>query len=169
MKKTILILMGYVLAIAAAPSFAGDGPISMWFAQPPEEVSGMLVNMCAEHNSTVIEQDSYHVVCSRQDNSLKGALAQVMIGNAYSTTPELKVRLNLVRQGANTKVIASQWIETVMAFGQVRTSPVTGVKQTAALREALRTAGGDEVAPSSGAAFTAGDPLVVPVPATPAP
>lgn len=169
MKKALSILVAAAAAGVGAPSLAGDGPISMWFAAPPEEVAGLIVNMCAEHEAVVTEQDAYHVICSRQDNSLKGSLAQALIGNSYSTTPELKVRLSLVRQGANTKVIASQWIETVMAFGQVRTSPVTGVKQTAALRDALRSAGGDEVAPSTGAAFTKDNPLIIQTPAPLAP
>ena len=152
----------------ASPSHAADGPITAWFAGSSEEVSATLANMCAEHNSMVIEQDAYHLVCSRQDSSLKGTLAQVLIGNSYSTTPELKVRFSLLKQGVNTKVLASQWIETVMAFGQVRTVPLTSVKHSAALRDAMMAAGGSYDPPSTGAAFTKDNPLIIQVPAAPA-
>lgn len=44
----------------------------------------------------------------------------MIVGNAHSTPPIIKAKFVFIKTGEDIKVIASQWIETIMAFGQLR-------------------------------------------------
>lgn len=79
---------------------------------------------------------------------MSGILAQALIGNSRSTTPELKIRFGLIRSGKYIRVQATQWIETQMAFGQVQRQQLDGRKQIQSLRDALGSLGGTPVIPS---------------------
>jgi hypothetical protein len=69
-----------------------------------------------------------HVLCGKMMSGFKGALAQVLIGNSYSTTPELKARFQAVAVPTGTRVQVVQWVETQMAFGQIRRQELNGSK-----------------------------------------
>jgi len=76
-----------------------------WFAETPEEISSRLAGACADRGGSVVEQDNFHVLCQKTAEGLRGAMAQVLVGNAYSTTPEIKVRFSIIK-GPQTRVIA---------------------------------------------------------------
>lgn len=140
----------FTIALAmlpAANAHAGDEPVVVWFAMPPDEVSEVIANICADRGAMVVEQDRSHVLCSQVTSGLKGALTQFLIGNAYSTTPEVKVRFALLKNGSSTRVLAEQWVETQMAFGQLRREPVMGRKNIDRLRAALIGEGGQLTRP----------------------
>lgn len=150
-SRPIAAMIG-LLAITAAS--AAEGPTDAYFAEEPNAVSARLADMCMDRQYLVVEQDEHHVLCSKETSGLKGILAQVLIGNAYSTTPVIKMRFALARGRANTRVQASGWIETQMAFGQMRQIPLDGRKQQGELMAALISAGGSEF------------PVAVPAPAS---
>lgn len=160
--------MRLILGVAAAsllvttPAFAAESPVSVWFDKPVEEVSAILGNLCADRNGIVIEQDNYHLLCSRTENGFKGALAQALLGNSSSTTPEVKVRFSFIRQPNSVRVVASQWIETQMAFGQVRRSELNGRRNNQNMIDMLTGLGATTVPPAPPAAA----PATVPVPQT---
>ncbi|MEP6785931.1 MAG: hypothetical protein ABI898_09345 [Sphingomonadales bacterium] len=129
-------------------AFAKPAPIPIAYFKPDAlGLSERLAGLCIDRNSAVIEQDEVHVLCSRTIDGLQGAFAQVIVGNSYSTTPELKVRFSIVRSEKFFRVQASQWIETQMAFGQVRRAPLDGKKQTENILQLLEGVGGNRTPP----------------------
>ena len=144
--KSILLLGA---CLAAVPAIAAEAPPSAWFDKSAEEVSALLAGVCADRNAMVIEQDNFHIVCSRTEDGFKGALAQVIMGNRYSTTPETKVRFAILKLPQGVRVIASQWVETQMAFGQVRRVELNNRKNNATMHDLLASIGGMETPPAA--------------------
>lgn len=147
----LAIFTGSVGAITAVPAMAqpsrDDGPIQIWFAGSQEDVGARLANLCIDRNALVIEQSSHHVLCSRATSGFDGALARVIVGNTYSTQPELKFRFSLVQDRGSVRVQAVQWLETQMAFGQVRRSELDGRRHRSDFRRVLIDAGGSPTRP----------------------
>ena len=52
-------------------------------------------------------------------------MAQLLVGNAYSTTPQSKIRFSIGKVNDDVKVWADAWIESQMPGGQVNQMPVT--------------------------------------------
>jgi len=69
----------------------------------------------------VIESTPNQVLCGKTLTGSDAFLAQMAIGNSYSTTPQRKIRFTIYKMGDDVKVTAQQWVETQMAFGQVQT------------------------------------------------
>lgn len=149
-----------VLVLAATPALAEDRPPpTAWFTQEPAEVANLLANKCVDRSGAVVEQDAFHVLCVRQMSGSQGILAQALLGNAYSTTPEVRLRFAVMKDGAATRVQASQWVEVQMALGQVRRTEMNGKKQNASLVALLTEAGGSALRVQRPAA-----PLATPAP-----
>jgi len=74
-----------------------------------------------DRQGVVVGQDSNQVVCQKDLEPGNALLAQFLIGNEYSTTPVLKIRFSAAQIGIDTRVQVYEWLETQMAFGQVRT------------------------------------------------
>lgn len=91
-----------------------------------EQVKSRIMDVCASRGVLVQETGSNHVVCGRTMTGGDAVLAQFLIGNSYSTTPERKVRFTMFQMGQNVRVTAQQWIETQMAFGQMRRTELNG-------------------------------------------
>jgi hypothetical protein len=153
------------LVIALLAATCASASVNMWFAGSPRETSAALANMCIAENAMIVEQDEFHVTCTKEITGLKGALTQFMIGNSYSTTPELHLRLAIVPTPRGTRVQAAEWAETQMAFGQVRRQAVEGGKADDELRRLLHNVGGQDAAPDTGGPVRTDGPLIVPAPA----
>lgn len=97
----------------------------------------------------VIEQDRNHVLCSCVEEEMKGALAQVLIGNSYSTAPEVEVRFAIIPQGPNIRMLAYQWVETQMTFGHVRRMDLIGKKNDGPMLDLLRHLDGKDTPPAA--------------------
>jgi len=141
-------------ALAAAPARAADGPVVAYFPagiDAPAAIS----DLCIRRNIMIVEQDERHVVCSQEMGGLKGAFAQVLIGNSYSTTPTLNVRFSLSKTRDYTVVQGSQWIETQMAFGQTRREEINGSKNRRNLMSLLLSSGAYEAPPRPASAAVA--------------
>lgn len=90
----------------------------------PEQVIDAIVQRCNEVGSVIEDQSKNYVICSRQMEGGSSMMMQMAIGNAYSTTPQIKVRYSVSNFRTGAKVWAESWAETQMAFGQVQRAPL---------------------------------------------
>ena len=127
MKMVKAILLAAVAIPAVSKAKTKLLPI-VSFASATPNLPERLAGLCTDRNAIIVEQDQSHVLCTRTIDGLDGAFAQVLVGNAYSTTPELKVRFSITRSETNIRVQAAQWVETQMAFGQIRRMPLDSKK-----------------------------------------
>ena len=94
-----------------------------------EEASGKISQRCMEAGILVYEQSKYQVVCGKTMTGGEGVLAQMLVGNSYSTTPERKVRFTIAKINTSVRIQAYQWIESQMAFGQINRQELNSGKQ----------------------------------------
>lgn len=133
-----------IIMASATAAFAG-GPLSMWFYGSATEASDKLSLSCADRNAVVVEQDDRHVLCQREAG---GLTARYLFSGRSGTTPMLNIRFALLRDGQDTRIQASQWIEVQNGAGQVQRSPLDSAKYDAAMREVLHGIGAHDL-PSS--------------------
>lgn len=127
MKFTIkwFAIAAYSMAPAAA---LADKPFAMTpsgateaiFDMPVTNASDALVNGCVDAGQTVISSTSTVVVCEFYLNTTESVLGALLLGNQYSTPPRSYVRFNAAELRGSTRVPANAWLETQMAFGQIR-------------------------------------------------
>ncbi|MDX5984677.1 hypothetical protein [Sphingomonas echinoides] len=146
-KLAALISAVLMSGISFEVQAADRGPVQVWFTGEPAEVSDKLANLCADRQAAVVEQDEHHVLCQREVSGAKGIFAQVLLGNSYSTSPQLNIRFALLRDRKSVRVQASQWIELQMAGGQTRRTPLNNREQEDQLLNLLVGLGADENAP----------------------
>lgn len=111
---------------------------------PNAEVSAVrarIMDGCSSRGLLVQDANDSQVVCAKTMDGLEGTLAQMAVGNAYSTTPERKIRFVLFPKDSGTRVTAQQWIETIMPFGQVRRQDLNGAKQRNDVQQFLLSLG----------------------------
>lgn len=106
-----------------------------------EQVKARIMDVCASRGVLVQETGSNHVVCGRTMTGGDAVLAQFLIGNSYSTTPERKVRFTVFQMGQNVRVTAQQWMETQMAFGQMRRTELNSNAQRNDIQRMLMSLG----------------------------
>jgi hypothetical protein len=135
------------LAMMPAAGMAAEGPITVWFSDEPANVSDKLANLCADRSAAVVEQDERHVLCQREISGKQGVLAQYLMGNRYSTKPQLMIRFAILRDRKIARVQASQWIEVETAGGQTRRNELNDDKQREQLESTLIAAGAHNVPP----------------------
>ncbi|OBX86838.1 hypothetical protein A9501_02505 [Haemophilus sp. CCUG 66565] len=85
----------------------------------PEQVADAIVQHCNDKGYVIEEQAKNYVICSKEMEGGGAIMMQMMIGNSYSTTPQLKVRYSISKFRNGTKVWANAWSESQMAFGQI--------------------------------------------------
>jgi len=85
-----------------------------------EVVRSKIFEGCSSRGIPIQDTSGNQVVCGKTMEGGEAIMAQMLIGNSYSTTPELKVRFIIYQLDSNVKVTAQQWIESQMAYGQVR-------------------------------------------------
>lgn len=108
-------------------------------------VSEKLVGLCAQKGILVQKSEMNEVICGGTMEGGSAILAQMMIGNSYSTTPSQLVRFTIFPYQSGTRVQAYQWIETQMAFGQVNRSEMNSASQFNSIMQALISVGGKPV------------------------
>lgn len=91
-----------------------------------EDVKPKLIEGCSKIGAMVAQADNSQVVCQKTMEGGDAVLAQLLIGNSYSTTPVSFVRFVMYPSGNDVKVTGYQWIETQMAFGQVNRQELKG-------------------------------------------
>src|SRR5207237_10483900 len=79
--------------------------------------------------------------CQVPFGGFKQALAGALLGNSYSTPPNVYAAFSMAQVGSNVRVQARAWMETQMAFGQVRTMQYDDSKSKTGLMSFLTAAG----------------------------
>lgn len=133
------------LGCLTVPALA-TGPVNMWFYGPAAEASDKLALTCADREATVVEQDDRHVLCEREQASVAARFA---FSGKGGTTPMLKIRFTLLRDGKDTRIQAAQWIEVQSASGQERRSELDSAKYDGAMRDLLHGIGAHDFPSSS--------------------
>lgn len=95
-----------------------------------------------DRQGIVINQDTNQVLCQKTLDPGDAILAQLLIGNQYSTTPVLKIRFNAVQIDTSVRVQVYEWLETQMAFGQVRTTEMNSNAEFNKIENLLSQLGG---------------------------
>ena len=90
----------------------------------PEQVIDAVVERCNERGFAVEQQTKNFVVCAKEMEGGQSMFTQLAIGNAYSTTPQLKVRYSVSKFKTGSKAWAEAWAETQMALGQIQRVPL---------------------------------------------
>ena len=91
-------------------------------------VQNLLIEDCATRNLRIYEQTNNRLVCGKEMDNGSGMMFQLLMGNAYSTTPVAKTQYNMYQTGKSVRVIGSITVETQMPGGQVRSVESTNVK-----------------------------------------
>lgn len=113
-----------------------------------EAVENKLIGACSQIGAMVTESSTNQVVCGKTMEGQSSVLAQLLLGNASSTTPVDNLRFVMYATGSSVHVTAYQWVETQMPFGQVKRADLNGNKQRYDLQQLLYKLGADD--PASG-------------------
>ena len=132
MKKLVSVSILALLLSACAPQQALLKPTTSGYPEgvfsnaTVDSVRSKLIDGCSSRGILVQEASGNQVVCGKTMEGGSAVLAQMLVGNSYSTTPEQKIRFIIYQTGSNVKVTAQQWIESQMAMGQVRRQELNG-------------------------------------------
>ena len=128
-----LILSTLVLGCAQVPlnKVTQSGkPERLFTSAKATDVKGKMIDRCSMAGLQVDERGTNTLICSKTLSGGDAVIAQIAIGNSYSTTPEQKVSFVITQRGNDVFVMATSiWIETQMAFGQTRRQDITNNKQ----------------------------------------
>jgi hypothetical protein len=105
------------------------------------DAAGKVASKCMDRGWQITSQTSNQVTCQIPFGGFKQALAGALIGNAYSTPPNIYAAFNLAQVGGDVRAQARAWMETQMAFGQVRQMQYTDNKTKVNLMNFLVEAG----------------------------
>lgn len=121
------------LLLAPLTGIAGDffavtpsGSTEMAFAGTAPEVAGKLASHCMDVRWKVISSAGNEVVCEAPLSTGQSIMGQLLLGNSYSTPPRRFFRFNIGQTAGASRVQASGWMETQMAFGQMQRVDFSG-------------------------------------------
>lgn len=133
MNKLIIAPILLLAAVPAAPALADvpyavtpSGRTEAFFDLPVVEASDRIANGCADNGWTLVSSTPTMVTCELPVSTMQGVLAALTLGNSYSTPARNYIRFNIAGAGSSSRVQATGWIETQMAFGQVRSQEMDG-------------------------------------------
>ncbi len=109
-----------VVGAAGVAHAAGEVIAEAYFKQDARTVSSLVANICMDRQATIVEQDEFHVLCSKQKSGMKGALVNALMSNPESGGGALgkKTRFTIGSSPNGTRVQVSQWIDAPMAYSQ---------------------------------------------------
>ena len=94
-----------------------------------DEAKSKVIDRCVNSGFQITEQGNT-ITCWKTMEGMSGALAQVLIGNSYSTTPTAHNQIVLTQQGNDVRLVGNRmWMETQMALGQIRQQERNSNKQ----------------------------------------
>jgi membrane-associated protease RseP (regulator of RpoE activity) len=130
-------------AIAGKPAATTPSglPEAVFDSTTLADATGKISSECMDKGWQVTNQTTNQVSCQVPFGGLKQALAGALLGNAYSTPPNVYVQVNLAEVGENVRAQARAWMETQMAFGQTRTMQYDDSKTKTNLMSFLVSAG----------------------------
>ncbi|QHD48488.1 hypothetical protein [Vreelandella aquamarina] len=139
--KKILIMAGLLIGLSGCAQQEVMQQTQSGFAEKTIQdksqsvVSQDIINACINRGHTIRESSDSRVVCSSTMQGANAALTQMLIGNSYSTTPEVVVSFVIASIGENVRVVAQPHVETQMAMGQ---NQVQSMRDNNALRNNLQ-------------------------------
>lgn len=149
MRKMFLLLsISFILSACAAsqplikPTSSGY-PEGIFRNTSIDRISSKIMDGCTSNGLIIYEATSNQVVCGKTMSGMDAVLGQLVVGNSYSTTPERKVRFSIFQQGNDVKVVAHEWMESQMAFGQIRRQPFDANHQKNSLQQFLFSLGAE--------------------------
>lgn len=69
---------------------------------------------------TVTSTSANEVICEAPLSTGQSIMGQLLLGNSYSTAPRRFFRFNVIETAGVSRVQAAGWMETQMAFGQMK-------------------------------------------------
>jgi hypothetical protein len=123
LKKILASIAGMAMPAMAADRAVvtpSGQPDAMFRGSSTADAASKIANSCMNQGWQVTEQSPTQVTCEVHVSAMKSALQQVLLGNAYSTTPRTFIRVSIAAVGDNARAQAIAWTETQMAFGQTR-------------------------------------------------
>ena len=119
--------MGFLAAMCSQPALADEpyavtpnGRAEMMFDVPAVETSDMIAGACMSSNWVIKEQSPQQVLCEAPPTFGQSLVANMLMGNSYSTPPRLYYRFSIVQLSNETRVQANGWMGVQSAFGQNR-------------------------------------------------
>lgn len=101
-------------------------PEGVFKNQSPQQVSDRVAQFCAQRGLAIAQRSSNNVVCQGELTGGDAIMAQMIIGNSYSTTPVATIRTDLFQEGRDTRAYVGTSYSTQMPFGQVNTMQAQG-------------------------------------------
>lgn len=148
MKKHHAIIVA-ALCCFTQPAFAGkyfavtpSGKPEANFSGSADETSSALASKCMDAQWSVVKTTPQEVICEAPLTTGRQMVAQMLMGNAYSTPPRRYFRFNIVETGGISRVQASGWVETQMPFGQIQKVDFNGADFHNSIIDFLGSAGG---------------------------
>jgi hypothetical protein len=108
-----------------------------------DTIRSRLMDGCTSGGIPVIDAGGNQVLCGKTMTGGDAVLAQLLVGNSYSTTPERKLKFMIFQSGGDVRVTAQQWVETQMAFGQMRRQELRSNNQNNEIQQFLQNLGAE--------------------------
>lgn len=135
------LLASPALSRPPAASTPSGQPEAVFSGSVLSDAEGKIAGACMDKGWQVTNQTTNQVTCQIPFGGFKQALAGALLGNAYSTPPNIYAQFNMAQIGSDVRVQARAWMETQMAFGQTRTMPYDDSKSKTGLMSFLVSAG----------------------------
>ncbi|MDM3264664.1 hypothetical protein OGW15_10160 [Citrobacter sp. Cf039] len=116
----VVILSGCSNQEAIKKHTASGKPEAEYPGKTKEQVKDALVSYCNQKGLSVFESTESLVICGKQTDSV---LAQMLVGNSYSTPSMAKIRFTIASVNNAPKVWSDMWIESQMPGGQLNQMP----------------------------------------------
>ncbi|EMO8882813.1 hypothetical protein WDT71_000478 [Shigella boydii] len=129
-KMTVLLLSATIISgctssVPLIKKTQSGKPEGVYQNTTKDKVKDALVNYCNSRGLIIYNADNSSVICGKELEGGSAVFGQMLIGNAYSTTPVSKVKFTIAQVNNDTKVWADMWMETQMAMGQVQQMAIT--------------------------------------------
>lgn len=146
----IALMLALLAACSSAPLLKETGSGKAEARMPnvtPEKFRSAVAYSCSSHGAT-ITSDEFSVTCSARATGARAGLAQVMLGNRFSSHPFEKIRYTITPlPEGGIFVVADAWLEMGMGFGEVKRVPNNNTElrnqQQRMLDEIARATDGD--------------------------
>lgn len=132
--SSALILSGCANQESLKKQTASGKPEAEYPGKTKEQVKDALLNYCNGKGLTVFESTDSLVVCGKAADSV---MAQMLVGNAYSTEAMAKIRFTIASVNNTPKVWSDMWLESQMPGGQINQLQSKNVKDINSVQNML--------------------------------
>jgi len=103
--------------------------------------------MCAMFCTMTSLKDAIEMMnamCGDGPNARFKNKKKMAMGNSHSNPPVRKIQFLFYKFGDGIKVVPTEWVETQLAFGQVKRQELTSQKQYEEMQQLLEVLGGQK-------------------------